>query len=660
MSSQASIHFSSTYRPTAALQSTLNCCTHLFVRTKSSASKARRVPNPNPLKHLPNNVNEILQDYRQKHSNISIPFLEKAAKQDEIPSPYSMYEETEPLMVLGVSSTGYGICVGRDGWLVLVPTALEGEVVVAKVFLRWMGLCMGDLVKIVKQSEKRIEPKCKYFNNCSGCSFQHISYEDQLKRKKAFVEWEFRRISTTLGGASDLAQPATSLVGDVQASPMPFGYRTKINPHHTSSRANNKLEGLGFVERGRLRKVVDMERCEIATEAINQKFAQTREKVLSEVYPFDRQARTVMFRNTLVHSSGLLTHKLGENSRKPRVNLAKSSSGARLLQFIENMKKDEHNAGESVGSSTHVAARLGLDPTLSGPQMWPPEGFDHDVTTDSKQIVTEVVNGQVFRGPANVFFQLNSSVLGHLTNYVRQQLQEHALPRGLTTLVDAYCGTGLFSLQCSYDFQKVIGLEVDVTAIQWARINAKDNGVKNVSFESGLVSNIFSTVHQNENPDDVAVIMDPSQHGCGPDFLQLLMRFNPRVIIYVSCDVRSQIEDLLIIDELARDGVTPPPISAEVTETIRRLPAELISGQTNAESKPKVLYIGGKKIEIGRDGKVRSKEDVGKENMKEIDGSEDRQIRLKAKGYRIVAVKPFDLFPQTGRIENVVTLVRES
>ncbi|KAJ3212156.1 tRNA(m5U54)methyltransferase [Dinochytrium kinnereticum] len=575
-----------------------------------------------------------------------------------------MQEITEPLTVLGVSPSGYGLCVGKGGWLVLIPIVLEGEVVIGRVYMSWIGVSFADLVTVERASERRIEPRCKYFRDCSGCSFQHISYEDQLKRKKRMVETAFARVKAVVGGPVDDESLPTlsSLVEDIHPSPLPFEYRTKITPHYPSMRANTPFQGMGFLERGRLRKVVNIEECLITTDAVNQKLKQVQGKALAQVFPFDRKASTTMLRNTLVHEGRLSLNQeprepLNRRYRPPKTE----SSGMRLLHFVEGLKgealkrKDDDVQGKTPET---LASRLGLDPTLPWPQEWPPKGFRMAATTDPKQIVTEVVNGQIFRGPANVFFQLNSSILGHLTHYVRTQLQEHALTRGVTTLVDAYCGSGLFSLQCSFDFKKVIGLEVDKTAIRWARYNAQDNGVKNVSFEGGLVSSIFTSVQQNENPDQVAVVIDPSQKGCGPEFLQMLMRFNPKVIIYVSCDVMSQAADLLLMDVYAREGVKPPAISPEATEKVRGLSMDAPRKIGASESKPNVFYLGGKRIEVGSDGKVQSKQDVGIDVRKD-DGSVEKHVRLKVQGYKVVTVKPFDLFPQTGRIENVITLIRE-
>jgi len=39
----------------------------------------------------------------------------------------------------------------------------------------------GDIIDIIEGSRWRVEPKCKYFGLCGGCSFQNIHYNYILK-----------------------------------------------------------------------------------------------------------------------------------------------------------------------------------------------------------------------------------------------------------------------------------------------------------------------------------------------------------------------------------------------------------------------------------------------------------------------------------------------
>ncbi|KAJ3116135.1 tRNA(m5U54)methyltransferase [Phlyctochytrium bullatum] len=455
---------------------------------------------------------------------------------------------------------------------------------------------------------------------------------------------------------------ASSLVKDVIPSPRPFGYRLKITPHYPSSRAGESIDALGFRIRGRYRKVVDVDKCVIAAESVNNALAAVRKNEIGSVRSFDEMAKTFIMRGTLLHDEGIPLdgHHNSRffSERKQRSGASSKTSGQKLLAFIDNLKSETQNP------TLPLARRLGLDPNLQWPQPWPPKGFTVSATTNPNAVVTDVVNGQIFRGPANIFFQLNASILGHLTHHVRSELQKYVGAFGLRTLVDAYCGSGLFALQCSFEFERVIGLEVDNIAIRWARTNAADNNVKNVKFLAGDVSTSFDVSLRDEDRDKMAVVVDPSKKGCGPAFMEVLHRFNPKVIVYVSCSVESQVQDLLLMQKFSRDGVSPAYIRPFEAERIRARTKEETSDETNSlgfnftREKRTTFYLAGKKVTVGGDGKVLSTEDAIPTGG---DGSNSvqKQVKLKVKGYRVANVQPFDLFPHTGSIENVVTLVRE-
>jgi tRNA (uracil-5-)-methyltransferase len=74
-------------------------------------------------------------------------------------------------------------------------------------------------------------------------------------------------------------------------------------------------------------------------------------------------------------------------------------------------------------------------------------------------------------------------------------------------LVDAYCGSGLFSVTCSKGFESVMGIEISQSSVKYASQNAKANNIPNASFVLGSADQIFEKV--NTPPDNTAVIIDP-------------------------------------------------------------------------------------------------------------------------------------------------------
>ncbi|MDB6094193.1 MAG: methyltransferase, TrmA family [Verrucomicrobia bacterium] len=160
------------------------------------------------------------------------------------------------------------------------------------------------------------------------------------------------------------------------------------------------------------------------------------------------------------------------------------------------------------------------------------------VTTDYDAVVTETVGDLKLRFLARDFFQNNPFILPAFTSYVRNQ----AAASGARFLVDAYCGSGLFALTAAPAFEKVAGIELSASSIQFARENAAANGIANTTFQAGDASAIFQGL--TFPAAETAVIIDPPRKGCDDAFLNQLFAFAPRAVVYVSCDPATQMRDL--------------------------------------------------------------------------------------------------------------------
>jgi 23S rRNA (uracil1939-C5)-methyltransferase/tRNA (uracil-5-)-methyltransferase len=163
------------------------------------------------------------------------------------------------------------------------------------------------------------------------------------------------------------------------------------------------------------------------------------------------------------------------------------------------------------------------------------------VTTDFKAAVTERVGGLSFRFLAGDFFQNNPFILPMFTAYVADRAAEG----GARFLVDAYCGSGLFALTLAARFEKVAGVEVSETSCEWARRNARDNGIGHAEFLTASAEAIFDAV---EFPAAAtAVVIDPPRKGCTPEFIEQLAVYGPSRLVYVSCDPATQVRDLRLL-----------------------------------------------------------------------------------------------------------------
>ncbi|MGE4490473.1 MAG: TRAM domain-containing protein, partial [Kiritimatiellales bacterium] len=81
-------------------------------------------------------------------------------------------------------------CVGKldDGIRVFVEgPAAVGDTVRAQIYKMKKRYLVARLTEVVKPSDCRTEPRCRYFGTCGGCKWQHLDYSEQLRIKRKQV-----------------------------------------------------------------------------------------------------------------------------------------------------------------------------------------------------------------------------------------------------------------------------------------------------------------------------------------------------------------------------------------------------------------------------------------------------------------------------------------
>jgi len=181
------------------------------------------------------------------------------------PVPYAYHQEIE-LVIDTLTNLGVGL--GRvNGWVVMVPMALPGEKIRARVWRNKANYSDADLVEVLEKSPERIEPRCALFGKCGGCQYQHMTYQAQLYWKRRHVQ----ELVTRLAKLEVEVEPT-------MASPLEFGYRSKITPHYEPT-CDGRPMAIGFLGMA-TRATIDVKECPIASEAINAALPAQREKVL--------------------------------------------------------------------------------------------------------------------------------------------------------------------------------------------------------------------------------------------------------------------------------------------------------------------------------------------------------------------------------------------
>ncbi|PTB36770.1 hypothetical protein M441DRAFT_150330 [Trichoderma asperellum CBS 433.97] len=436
---------------------------------------------------------------------------ETTAAQEDLPAEGT---ETE-VEVLELSSTGDGLAMKPgSNQVYVVPFTVPGDIAKVKVFrhLRRENQTVADFVSIVKPSPLRDDSRiqCKYFATCGGCQFQMLDYAEQLRRKRRIVDKAFQNFA-------NLSAELVPAILDTIGSPLQYSYRTKLTPHFDGppgfhSRRNKggpkpKFEScpdIGFMRKGQ-RKVMDIEDCPIGTDVVRQGMKRERERMQKEFGDYQRGA-TILLR---------------ENTQRYPVNATGDAAAA--------PPKQEDLAPYTIRNDSE----FGIDIKTC--------------ETDSKATTHEYIRDHHFTNPAGSFFQNNNSILPVFTDYIKEHVLPPSSPSSIKYLIDAYSGSGLFTITLASVFQHSTGIDIAADSIASARHNAELNGLgeDRCKFIAADAGELFKNV--SYNADETTVILDPPRKGCDADFLGQLRRFGPKRVVYVSCNVHTQARDVGVL-----------------------------------------------------------------------------------------------------------------
>jgi 23S rRNA (uracil1939-C5)-methyltransferase len=140
--------------------------------------------------------------------------------------------------------------------------------------------------------------------------------------------------------------------------------------------------------------------------------------------------------------------------------------------------------------------------------------------------VTEVVAGHTYRISASSFFQVNTPQAGELVRLALSYLDL----AGDETVLDAFCGAGLFTTHLAEQAELVIGIESSPSAVDDLLVNTEE--LSNVEVVEGAVEDVLPEITGSLN----AVLLDPPRGGVERSALDALVELDPERIVYVSCD----------------------------------------------------------------------------------------------------------------------------
>ena len=147
---------------------------------------------------------------------------------------------------------------GRD---IFVFGGIPGETVDAEIVAVRRRYVAAQVVDVLKPSPDRVAPPCQYFGQCTGCQWQHVAYDAQLRIKAEIVTDALERIG-------NFRRPP---VQDTIPSPRPLGYR-----NHARFNIWRESGTLGFTHRER-RRFVRIDRCLLMNDRTNDLLARLQD-----------------------------------------------------------------------------------------------------------------------------------------------------------------------------------------------------------------------------------------------------------------------------------------------------------------------------------------------------------------------------------------------
>jgi tRNA (uracil-5-)-methyltransferase len=415
------------------------------------------------------------------------------------------------VLVSELSSIGDGLAFHEPSNSVLVvPFTVPGDEVRVKPYQYFeeTSHCLTELLEVVDPALMRDDDlvRCQYFSKCSGCQLQMLEYENQLLYKKEIVEKAFRNFSGL--DASLLPE-----VQDTVASPQQYGYRTKLTPHFDqpsgfrSARRKGadltwpEVPPIGFMVKN-TRRTMDIEDCVIGTDVVRLGMKSERASVAKNIQTY-KKGRTILLREDTERYS---------KSDKPS---------------LEHLNTSDNLYGPIVESRD---GHYDLKTCIT----------NHNSTT------REYVGDYVFFNPAGAFFQNNNSILAPFVKYIQENILPKSGPK-ISYLVDAYCGSGLFTITLSKLFERSVGIDIAASSIEYAHKNARANDIPEARarFTAADAAEIFRDI--DFPAAETAVVIDPPRKGCDRNFLRQLLGFGPARVVYVSCNVHTQARDVGVL-----------------------------------------------------------------------------------------------------------------
>ncbi len=341
---------------------------------------------------------------------------------------------------------------------------------------------------------------CPYIKKCSGCQLGNLDYPSQLSYKQT-------RVIKLMGKFCH--------IDEIKGMECPYHYRNKMQA--AFFKKNGKLtSGIYQSVTGR---ITETDSCLIEDKLSNEITLHCRRLFDSfKMKPYNEETKSGLIRHLLIRK-GFATNEIMVVivTAEGKFPSTRSFVNALVNKFPE-IKTIVRNINDtelflSLGEKTEI---------LYG------DGY-----------IEDILCGKKFRISPRSFYQVNSLQ----TEYLYNKAMELANLKPSDVVIDAYCGTGTIGLIAAEKVKKVLGVEVNKSAVDDAIVNAELNKITNEEFFCDDAGKFMVALAEKGERADV-VFTDPPRAGCSREFLQSLVKLSPERVVYISCNPETLARDM--------------------------------------------------------------------------------------------------------------------
>ena len=391
-----------------------------------------------------------------------------------------------------------------DGKVIFIEGALTGEIVSYSSYRKKPSFELALVTEIHTTSSMRVQPKCKHFGVCGGCSMQHLEARAQVAVKQRILEdslWHIGKVK------------AETMLPPIYGQAWGYRERARISVKHVIKKGKTLV---GFHEK-RSSFVADMQSCEILAPKIAQLLP-----LLAE-----------------------LISGLSIRDRLPQIEVAVGEHVDALVLRVMEPPSGEDEAALRAFADKHDI------------QFWLQSGGPDTVTPfhplNAPQLSYSLPEfGINMPFAPSEFTQVNSALNRVMISRAMRLLD----PRPGERIADFFCGLGNFTLPIARSGAQVVGIEGSAALVARAEQNAAGNSLAlNTKF---IAMNLFEMTEETYAKLGYfdKILIDPPRDGalelvkalgCGNGGCGNGGENAPRCIVYVSCNPATLARDAQVL-----------------------------------------------------------------------------------------------------------------